>query len=60
LPASTEGADVLGRTVTYRRNERNNWELVVEARAGDRVEFQACGDPILLEVDAIYRDPLSG
>jgi hypothetical protein len=57
LPASTEGADVLGRTVT---NERNNWELVVEARAGDRVEFQACGDPILLEVDAIYRDPLSG
>jgi Uma2 family endonuclease len=44
----------------YRRNERNNWELVVEARAGERVELQACGDPITLEVDAIYRDPLSG
>lgn len=42
----------------YRRNERNNWELVVEARAGERAELQACGGPVLLDVDEIYRDPL--
>ena len=44
----------------YRRNERSNWELVVEARQGERAELHSCGDVITLEVDAIYRDPLSG
>jgi Uma2 family endonuclease len=43
----------------YRRNERNNWELVVEARRGERAELKACGDVIALDVDAIYRDPLT-
>jgi Uma2 family endonuclease len=43
----------------YRRNERGNWELFVEARRGDRVELTSCGEPIVLEVDAIYRDPLA-
>ncbi len=43
----------------YRRNERNNWELVVEARQGERAELQSCGDVITLNVDAIYRDPLT-
>lgn len=43
----------------YRRNERNNWELVVEARAGETAELQSCGAPITLDVDALYRDPLS-
>lgn len=42
----------------YRRNERSNWELFVEARRGERVELRSCGEPITLEVDAIYRDPL--
>jgi Uma2 family endonuclease len=43
----------------YRRNERNNWELVVEARRSERAELQACGDVIALDVDSIYRDPLT-
>jgi Uma2 family endonuclease len=44
----------------YRRNERGNWELFVEARRGERAELTSCGEPIELEVDAIYRDPLAG
>jgi len=44
----------------HRRNERGNWELVVEARRGETAELTSCGDPIRLEVDAIYRDPLAG
>jgi len=44
----------------YRRNERGNWELFVEARRGDRAELTSCGEPIALDVDAIYRDPLAG
>lgn len=44
----------------YRRNERGNWELFVEARRGERAELTSCGEPIMLEVDAIYRDPLAG
>lgn len=43
----------------YRRNERGNWELVAEARQGERAELTACGAPIALDVDAIYRDPLA-
>lgn len=43
----------------YRRNERGNWELVAEARAGARAELASCGEPIFLDVDAIYRDPLA-
>lgn len=43
----------------YRRNERGNWELFVEARQGERVELRSCGEPITLDVDSIYRDPLS-
>lgn len=42
----------------YRRNERNRWELVSEARAAEQAEIASCGDPIALDVDAIYRDPL--
>lgn len=42
----------------YRRNERGNWELFVEARRGERFELRSCGEPISLDVDAIYRDPL--
>jgi Uma2 family endonuclease len=44
----------------YRRNERGNWELFVEARAGDVAQLTSCGPPIALDIDAIYRDPLSG
>ena len=44
----------------HRRNERGNWELVVEARRGETAELTSCGAPIRLEVDAIYRDPLAG
>jgi Uma2 family endonuclease len=44
----------------YRRNERGNWELFVEARRGDTAELTSCGPPIALVVDAIYRDPLAG
>jgi Uma2 family endonuclease len=44
----------------YRRNERDNWELFVEARRGERAELTSCGEPITLDVDAIYRDPLAG
>ncbi len=43
----------------YRRNERKNWELVGEARQGERAELRSCGDAITLDVDSIYRDPLS-
>jgi len=43
----------------YRRNERGNWELFVEARAGQLAELTSCGPAIQLEVDAIYRDPLA-
>lgn len=44
----------------YRRNERGKWELSVEARRGQTAELTSCGEPIVLEVDAIYRDPLAG
>lgn len=44
----------------YRRNERGNWELFVEARRGERATLTSCGEPIELDVDAIYRDPLAG
>lgn len=43
----------------YRRNERGKWELSVEARRGEVAELIACGEPIRLDVDAIYRDPLA-
>jgi Uma2 family endonuclease len=43
----------------YRRNERGNWELVAEARQGEQAELTSCGEPISLDVDAIYRDPLA-
>ena len=42
----------------HRRNERGNWELVVEARRGERAKLLACGDAIELDVDAVYRNPL--
>lgn len=44
----------------YRRNERGNWELFVEARRGQVAELTSCGPAITLDVDAIYRDPLAG
>lgn len=44
----------------YRRNERGNWELFVEAYRGGRAELLSCGEPISLDVDALYRDPLAG
>jgi Uma2 family endonuclease len=44
----------------YRRNERDNWELFVEARRGEVATLTSCGAPIALDVDAIYRDPLAG
>ena len=44
----------------YRRNERGNWELFVEARGGKRAELVSCGGPITIDVDEIYRDPLAG
>ena len=44
----------------YRRNERGKWELAVEAHGGEAAEIASCGDPIRLDVDAIYRDPLAG
>lgn len=44
----------------YRRNERDNWELFVEARRGEIATLASCGAPIALDVDAIYRDPLAG
>jgi Uma2 family endonuclease len=44
----------------YRRNERGNWELFIEARRGQLAELTSCGAPISLDVDAIYRDPLAG
>lgn len=43
----------------HRRNERGNWELFVEARAGEQVELTSCGARIALDGDAIYRDPLA-
>jgi Uma2 family endonuclease len=43
----------------WRRNERGNWELFVEAHAGEGAELTSCGEPIRLDVDAIYRDPLA-
>jgi Uma2 family endonuclease len=43
----------------YRRNERGNWELVAEARRGERAELASCGEVIALDVDEIYRDPLA-
>jgi Uma2 family endonuclease len=43
----------------YRRNERDNWELFVEARRGEQAELTSCGPRITLDVDAIYRDPLA-
>lgn len=42
----------------YRRNERGNWELFAEARRGEHAELTSCGEPITIDVDAIYRDPL--
>jgi Uma2 family endonuclease len=48
------------RIEVYRRNERGNWELFSEARRGEVAEVTSCGDPIGLDVDAIYRDPLAG
>jgi Uma2 family endonuclease len=42
----------------HRRTERGTWELV-EARAGERAVLGSCGEPIELDVDAIYRDPLA-
>lgn len=44
----------------YRRNERGKWELFTEAHRGEVAELTSCGEPIVLEVDAIYRDPLAG
>ena len=44
----------------YRRNERDNWELFTEARHGQLAELTSCGEPIVLDVDEIYRDPLAG
>lgn len=44
----------------YRRNERGKWELAVEVRRGEVAELAACGAPIAIDVDAIYRDPLAG
>jgi Uma2 family endonuclease len=44
----------------YRRNERRNWELFAEARRGELAELTSCGEPIFLDVDSIYRDPLAG
>jgi Uma2 family endonuclease len=41
----------------HRRNERGNWELVVEAGAGQSAELASVG--ALLDVDAIYRNPLA-
>ncbi len=46
------------RIEVHRRNERDNWELVAEARKGERAELHAGGDAIILDVDALYRDPL--
>lgn len=43
----------------YRRNERDRWELASEARRGEHAELTSCGEPITLDVDAIYRDPLA-
>ncbi len=43
----------------YRRNERGNWELVAEAREGERAEIASCGEPFTLDVNDIYRDPLA-
>jgi len=48
------------RIEVYRRNERGKWELFSEARRGEAAEITSCGEPIFLEVDAIYRDPLAG
>jgi Uma2 family endonuclease len=44
----------------YRRNERGKWELAIEARRGEIAELTSCGEPIRIDVDAIYRDPLAG
>ena len=43
----------------YRRNERGNWELVSEARQGERAEIASCGEPFTIEVDDVYRNPLA-
>lgn len=43
----------------YRRNERGNWELVAEARKGDRAEIASCGEPFTIDVDDVYRNPLA-
>jgi len=48
------------RIEVYRRNERGKWELSSEARRGEAAEITSCGEPIFLEVYAIYRDPLAG
>jgi Uma2 family endonuclease len=40
----------------HRRNERGNWELVTEARAGSQAELASIG--AVLDVDVIYRNPL--
>lgn len=44
----------------YRKNERGNWELVAEARHGERAQLTSCGAAVDLSVDEIYRDPLAG
>jgi Uma2 family endonuclease len=41
----------------HRKNERGNWELVAEAGKGARAELTSVG--AVLEVDAIYRNPLA-
>ncbi|HEY1955287.1 MAG TPA: Uma2 family endonuclease [Polyangiaceae bacterium] len=43
----------------HRRNERGNWELVSEARKGERAELASCGDAFTIEVDEVYRNPLT-
>jgi Uma2 family endonuclease len=40
----------------YRRNERDRWELAVEARAGETVEFTSIEGTIA--VDDVYANPL--
>lgn len=42
----------------YRRNERAEWVLTVEAHAGDAVDLRSLG--VRLVVDDVYRDPLAG
>jgi Uma2 family endonuclease len=45
------------RIEVYRRNERNNWELVAEARKGEHAEIISIG--AILDVDTVYMNPLT-